>query len=373
MSDHARLTDERRPQQNVPPPPSPRPPLIDADAATVVIPDLQRLRRWPPSPDALRHRGDPDGRPRRRGWEGCFEPFSVGDPGLAAHVASVPDRSEWDRRDTVVDGFTLRTAGDRPLLDLRAASVRGRSHRFGGKVRQDAYAYRITDDGSYLIVAVADGVSSGPLSHVAAEIVTRQGCIELADRLAKQRPRELDWTAVLTELANQIALRGRARVEATYEGVELKTYQDLAAYLASTALFAVVTLDPSEAGLAVEILPYGDSSAWILREGRRWVTGQPVKNDHAEIATSKTKALPIPPQQALRAIGDFIRPGDALMLVSDGIGDPLGDGTGTVGAFLADAWAHPPEQLAFAAHVDFARKSHDDDRTAVVVWPANRR
>ena len=64
-------------------------------------------------------------------------------------------------------------------------------------------------------------------------------------------------------------------------------------------------------------------------------------------------------------------PDDVLVLMTDGIGDPLRDGAGQVGRLpgghVGDARRSP---LEFAAQVDFTRKSHDDDRTAVAVWPA---
>jgi hypothetical protein len=56
------------------------------------------------------------------------------------------------------------------------------------------------------------------------------------------------------------------------------------------------------------------------------------------------------------------------VLITDGVGDPLGSGGGTVGRFLAHMWATPPEILAYAQHVGFYRKSFTDDRTAVTVW-----
>jgi hypothetical protein len=56
--------------------------------------------------------------------------------------------------------------------------------------------------------------------------------------------------------------------------------------------------------------------------------------------------------------------------MTDGIGDPLAAGTGEVGRFLTGVWSTPPASgLEFAAHVGFARRSFDDDRTAVAFWP----
>ena len=58
-----------------------------------------------------------------------------------------------------------------------------------------------------------------------------------------------------------------------------------------------------------------------------------------------------------------------LVLMSDGVGDPLGAGTGEVGQTLAESWRKPPYILTFAAQVEFARRSFDDDRTVIAVWP----
>jgi hypothetical protein len=62
-------------------------------------------------------------------------------------------------------------------------------------------------------------------------------------------------------------------------------------------------------------------------------------------------------------------PQDVLVLMTDGVGDALGDGTGPVGDFLAERWRVPPTNLEFAAHVDFQRNTFDDDRTVVALWP----
>jgi hypothetical protein len=60
--------------------------------------------------------------------------------------------------------------------------------------------------------------------------------------------------------------------------------------------------------------------------------------------------------------------GGALFAMSDGVSNPLA-WSAEVRDTLASWWACPPEPLAFAAQVGFARKSHIDDRTAVGIWP----
>lgn len=142
--------------------------------------------------------------------------------------------------------------------------------------------------------------------------------------------------------------------------------------LAATALFAVVELRADTTERTAHLLALGDTSAWVLRAGTSWEALQPIKNDGAVLATSATSAVPLISAEIGPPMRTTIRPDDALVLVTDGIGDPLGDGTGDVGAFLASMWGAPPSALEFAAQVGFARKTFDDDRTAVALWPLAR-
>lgn len=326
-----------------------------------------------PRPTAPTDAGPPPGpRAADEPWSGestgGFVPFQVGDPGRAATVRAYPDPENWDVRDTVLDGVQLLDSRGVAALELRAASARGRAHRYQARVRQDAYAFR--SDGTFLVAAVADGVSSGVLSHVAANIVSQHGCHMIAKKLEHVTPAELDWTDLLRVLATKVINAGRRRLSPPGgSGADELPTEEIARHLSTTALFAVVGLDPVDGLHPVQLFAYGDTSAWILRFGRRWEPQQAVKNDGAAVASSATDALPFFPQQAPPATFAHLAATDTLVLVSDGIGDPLGDGTGPVGAFLATHWHRPPEPLEFAAQVDFARRSHDDDRTAVAIWP----
>jgi hypothetical protein len=107
----------------------------------------------------------------------------------------------------------------------------------------------------------------------------------------------------------------------------------------------------------------------VLRDGATWEPQQTLKNEGSTVASSRVEALPLLPPELDSPVATTLRPTDALVLMTDGIGDPLGDGSGPVGRFLAKMWSRPPAPLAFAAHVDFTRRSHDDDRTALAIWP----
>lgn len=320
--------------------------------------------------DVLPRTAEPVTGPPAPAWRGEFRitPFAVGDPGRAATAPSYPDPDHWDQRDTVLDGLLLNSAEGRPPMVLRAASTRGRAHRFAGKVRQDAYAFRC--DGRFVVAAVADGMSSRPLSHLAANVVTRHGCHLVAKLLETTDPEALDWAHVLRVLATKVINAGRRQLQvAAQPRVVDPDAPEVAQALATTVLFAVVDMRPALDGHPVHLLAHGDTSAWVLRSGVRWEPQHPVKNQGATVASSATAALPYLPEHPPPVVRTHLAPTDVLVLVSDGVADPLDDGTGPVGRFLAANWRRPPEPLAFAAHVDFARRSHDDDRTAVAIWP----
>ncbi|NGY58094.1 protein phosphatase 2C domain-containing protein [Lentzea sp. NEAU-D13] len=308
-------------------------------------------------------------------WQGYVEPFVVGDPGrAAAGVVPLPDETAWDRKDTVLDAFALRDGRTR-LVEVRAASVRGLAHRAYGRVRQDEYGFRRTADGRYLVICVADGVSSGELSHKAAMLVTRWGTKWLTGLLDRTEPADLQWGQFVRGVATQIEkygrklLRGREDIDA--EKCDLR---DVAHKLATTVLYAVVDLRAVDGAHTAHVVTVGDTSAWVLREGGRWEPQEAVKNDGAEVFSASVHALPLPPATDPVPVRTTIRAGEALVLMTDGIGDPLGQGTGPVGRFLADVWARPPASgVEFAAQIGFARKSFDDDRTVVAVWPVSQR
>lgn len=308
--------------------------------------------------------------PRPKEWSGGFTPFSVGDPGRAAGmVRPIPDPTEWSMRDTVLDGVCVRDHADEPALELRAASVRGLSHRFAGTVRQDSYAYRCTRDGRYLVAAVSDGVSNSKLSHYAANLITQRGCDELAKLLEQQSPDQLAWVDLVHSLADQVVQLGRELLgDRTREASEL-TRVEVAGHLAATALFAVIAVRPGHGEIPVHLFAIGDSAAWVLRGGMTWEPQQTLKNEGNTIASSRVKAIPLLPAELDPPVATTLRPADVLVMMTDGIGDPLGDGSGSVGRFLAEVWTRPPAPLGFAAHVDFARRTHDDDRTALAIWP----
>ena len=249
-------------------------PPAAASAATTELPVAAPTMVLPPSsstptPTPVTENGQDDAAAE---WKGSLQSFVVGDPGNASKVRALPDATEWNHRDTVLDGVTLMDADDRPVVELRAASVRGLAHRYNGTVRQDDYAYRCTDDGRFLVCAVSDGVSSARLSHKAAALVTRQGCEILANELREQAPEEIDWARVLNGVGAVILDFGARLLQKSRQPGEPEevTPEEVARQMAATAVFAIVDLRPDSNDRPVHVCTVGDSSALILRDGRTW-------------------------------------------------------------------------------------------------------
>jgi Protein phosphatase 2C len=126
-------------------------------------------------------------------------------PTVQAVTAGDPGRAFGEVQPLLLDG------GRVGHLDVRAASVRGLSHRQLGTPRQDAYGLAVDRQTRWLVVAVADGVSAGARSHEAARLVARRGPREVAAQLdaGLTDPADIDWRALFNTLGSLILLAGR--------------------------------------------------------------------------------------------------------------------------------------------------------------------
>ena len=118
--------------------------------------------------------------------------LAVGGEGAEPEASPSPGasfRSAAYRPDSTVDSWA---AG--PFM-VRGASVRGDAHRYRGVARQDEMCLAWQDEAKLLVVAVADGVSSAPLSHVGASTVCRYA----VERLLREGAGDgtPDWRDVL--------------------------------------------------------------------------------------------------------------------------------------------------------------------------------
>jgi hypothetical protein len=133
----------------------------------------------------------------------------------------------------------------------------------------------------------------------------------------------------------------------------------------TTLIVGYVTPGPDAAIGAMATV--GDSGAWILH-GDRYEAVLAEKNDpQAVFVSSAVSPLPRIPEK-LTPVGFRLPPGAALLVGTDGFGDPLGGGEGQVGRVFAEKLRNPPASRAFAHLLDFSRRTFDDDRTLLAVW-----
>ena len=283
--------------------------------------------------------GAPPRVPRRR-VRLARGPVTIGEP--APEIEPRLAGAEPYRPDTIADG------GGAFGLTVRAASIRGLHKRFVGGPRQDDLCLRLHADSGTLIAAVADGVSGAARSDLGAALAVRYATAAVARHLDEG---PIDWPNVFEQAAWALVSEER-RGEATGS-------------LATTLLVAAVSVDESGA-VAVQAAAVGDSPAFRLHSRQYHpIVGQPVHED--DLIGGGVQALPRDAGAA--EVGDCaLEPGDVLLLCTDGLALPLGDGTGELGRAFARELATPPDVVDFARLLDFSRSTYDDDRTLVAVW-----
>jgi hypothetical protein len=267
-----------------------------------------------------------------------------------------PGQFEYDFPDTECDGWST------PDFTVRSASVRGASHRFYRRPRQDAARVAAHEASGAVVFAVADGVSSATDAQLGAVEACRAAVERLLDLLS--RGGALDFDGVARHAAERLRQLTQWRLT-TSDPVP----PGVAARWFATTLVAGVVL-PGAGGPEVRLCRIGDSGAWVLDRARGSYTalfGSKTGSD-TDLVSNAVVPLPHVPERVEHA-SVRLSPDSLLLVGTDGFGDPLGDGDGEVGALFARHLAVPPTPLRLAHVLDFSRETFDDDRTLVAVWP----
>lgn len=291
-----------------------------------------------------------------------FEPTNaIGDAGRQPEIRSVSSDLNVGVADTSLDFLTVGP------LELRACSSRGWSHRYKGTPRQDSYSVLVGDD--VLVVAVTDGVSEGDFSQVAADTAARATVKVAADHIAKTGA--VDWSLLARRVALRIVEEAEYRQIVPNRGEAADINQRVKAVrakMSTTLIAAVVRLTPTHLGYEAEIgVVAGDSAAYHLTVGSDVLT--PIgggKELGDSISSTSVRPLPGPADPVVATV--YLQPAELLVLGTDGIGDPVGDGTNDFGRELAHRWRTPPTIDEFLLDINVYRRSFDDDRTAVGIW-----
>ncbi|MGW5734004.1 MULTISPECIES: protein phosphatase 2C domain-containing protein [Streptomyces] len=292
--------------------------------------------------------------------------------------------------DTVLDGARYGTS------TLRAVSVRGDSARYRGEPRRDSLltARFGTGESALVLVAMATGARATPGAHRAAA----EACAWIGRAVGRSHQRlsediraarRGDLKSGLHRLTDRSL--GKLRAHAVDLGIEPEEY-------AASLRCLLLPADP-ECRTRV-FFGVGGGGLFRLRDGS-WQDIEPRVSDTAGdagppvvgfgsvppqtpegdrltmdmgIITPPSPYEPAPeppPREPFRFRASVARPGDALMLCTGGLAEPL-RGEPDLAAHLTQRWAKsgPPGLATFLADIQVRVKGYADDRTAAAVWEA---
>jgi serine/threonine protein phosphatase PrpC len=262
------------------------------------------------------------------------------------------------------------TVGD---LALAVTSVRGHKHRLGGAVNQDSYATRtvtLEDGRSFIIVVVCDGMGSAQFSSYGARLFSQNMASVLAMTISEAPD---DYREILnryqTETISHVSKGIFAYRDDEFDAPTISKDQITIRDIQCTMTFAIVPAfaqDASDKTRYATMGFIGDSPAFLL-DNEEWNRVDENK-DGSGIWSSATEGAINSEKMLFQEVP--MRPGSALLLTSDGVGNYMRfeEKPTSLGHDLATRWAQPVGMLEFIRDVSFETQSADDDRTAAVIW-----
>jgi serine/threonine protein phosphatase PrpC len=262
------------------------------------------------------------------------------------------------------------TVGD---LALAVTSVRGHKHRLGGAVNQDSYATRtvtLEDGRSFIIVVVCDGMGSAQFSSYGARLFSQNMASVLAMTISEAPD---DYREILnryqTETLRHVSKGIFAYRDDEFDAPTISKDQITIRDIQCTMTFAIVPAFAQEASDRTRYATMGfigDSPAFLL-DNEEWNRVDENK-DGSGIWSSATEGAINSEKMLFQEVP--MRPGSALLLTSDGVGNYMRfeEKPTSLGHDLATRWAQPVGMLEFIRDVSFETQSADDDRTAAVIW-----
>ncbi len=250
-----------------------------------------------------------------------------------------------------------------------AASRQGRAHAHVAKQREDAFAVTATEDGAWVIAALADGVGGSPHARQAAAAAVRAGTEICQDHL-RQGTLRIDWTAVMTEVARIVTGISIDTPERSHPQAK----QRIVSANGTPSTTLTIAIVPSYAGNGHEacVVTIGDSPAWLLRSDR-WDQLLPSAMNTPVTLTGENAVDSLPKHPERVQYRNFAwGPDEAIVLTSDGFADALGGGTSPFAAALTAEWRTPPSRMCFLRDVSYELSTYDDDSTAIGIWHHSR-
>jgi serine/threonine protein phosphatase PrpC len=280
-----------------------------------------------------------------RGWAGP----AWGEPSKASESA-VPLRA----RAGSPDACYRADGGESADFVVMAASVAGVGHRLAGRRCEDAYAWALPVPGRLALV-IADGVSTAGRGGEGADLAVSAVCDHLVSNGGGDGWGEMECEAGLRAASAELVRVGGA------SAIEFST------------TLVVALLSSTEEGAEVALARVGDSSAFVFQEGK-WSELFP-DPDEQDMRGLVVEVLPLgsrPGAGSIETSSVTLLADSALVLLTDGVADPLRDGPGTVAPALAETlqsmFSGDLAPLDLAAAADFSRRGCLDDRTVLVAW-----
>lgn len=281
-----------------------------------------------------------------------WAPVVVGEP-IFDFEPRPPDVTSY-RPDTVFDEWSCDD------FAVRMACVRGYAHRYHGTPRQDEAEVAFHPRSGAVMFAVADGVSGARQAHIGATIACRSAMYALRHQLNAGND-GVNWAELVDYTARSLTSRAADTLR-----------QDAPAQAAVLDLFATTLVvgyvATARRGAVASMVQVGDTCAWILRHDQYRSVLKEKHDPRQQVISSAVTPLPAVPDR-ITPVTVGLPPDAALLVGTDGFGDPLGDGDGQLGQLFASSLKTPPPGRALAHLLDFSRETFDDDRTLVGIWP----
>lgn len=210
----------------------------------------------------------------------------------------------------------------------------------------------LTHRDGFLLAAIADGLGSASDSHRGAQLAVAHSLDYVTWALDRRRMSEVDLEAAVDAADRAIRAAGPRPEER-----------------ASTLTVAVTSVEPYNFCHEFRVARVGDGSAFLLSDGEfRQLFGRGAEGtDDVDTVVHDTRTACLPDRAgAVEIVESRLEPGQALVLVTDGVGIPLT--VPEIATYLAECWSEPPGPVEFLHAMQFRAKSFDDDRSAVVIW-----
>ena len=299
-------------------------------------------------------------------------PWPDGTAGERAATARVEPRYAFGSN-TAPEGGLVGTAFTQPFghpdstiefaetatWSVRAASVRGRNNRSRNAPRREAYALgSCTDPEGRSYHALAVGGIADANDHSLEWTSTRTtAAVELVVEAVATSGPSIDWPALIEQLKHGLRVETASLAASAGDDTGIgigSPVVDLPSQ--SRAASIVVALIAINAPSTIHGISIGRARVWrVAADFLERLIEDALILDHIRPLTGVEFRY-------------SLAPGEAVLVVSDGLSDLIDDGRSPAANELAYHCQGPPDPFDFAALLDLASAGARDDRTAIGFW-----